>query len=168
MSSLPIVADHLCHAAKTKPADEADAFGRTAFNRYYYAAYLSTRDLLIQIDRSWARSPHGNIPEILEIDLIKRLRMALRPLQAKGLVAEGKAKSLVSQAGSAGGEMASILRIAYKVRITADYMPEEKVIFEPATFRLATHTEAEAKQWLLRIDRAKGILLNVAKEVGLV
>ncbi len=94
--------------------------------------------------------------------------MALRPLQAKGLVAEGKAKSLVSQAGSAGGEMASILRIAYKVRITADYMPEEKVIFEPATFRLATHTEAEAKQWLLRIDRAKGILLNVAKEVGLV
>ena len=37
MSSLPIVADHLCQIAKSKLADEADAFGRTAFNRYYYA-----------------------------------------------------------------------------------------------------------------------------------
>ena len=64
--------------------------------------------------------------------------------------------------------MASILRTAYKVRITADYTPEEKVIFEPATFRLATHTEAEAKQWLIRIERNKGIILNVAKELGLV
>ena len=168
MSSFPIVADHLCIAAKAKQADEADAFGRTAFNRYYYAAFLSTRDLLIQIDRSWANLPHGNIPGILETDLIRRLRKALKPLQDKGLVAEGKAKSLVNQAGSAGGEMASILRMAYKVRVTADYMPEEKVIFDPATFRLATHTEAEAKQWLLRIDRNKGILLSVAKEAGLV
>lgn len=168
MNSLPLVADHLSHTAKAKLADEADAFGRTAFNRYYYAAYLSTRDLLIQIDRSWARSAHGNIPEILETDLIKRLRAVLKPLQAKGLVAEGKAKSLISQAGAAGGEMASILRMAYKVRVAADYMPDEKVVFESATFRLASHTESEAKQWLLRIDRAKGILLSIAKEAGLV
>lgn len=168
MSSLPIVADHLCRVAKETQADEADAFGRTAFNRYYYAAFLSTRDLLIQVDRSWAHTPHSNIPEILEMNLMKKLRAALKPLQIRGLVAEGRARSLVNQAGSAGGEMAAILRMAYKVRITADYSPEVKVIFEPATFRLATHTEAEAKQWLLRIDRSKGILLNVAKEVGLV
>lgn len=52
MSSLPSVADHLSQIAKSRHADEADAFGRTAFNRYYYAAFLSTRELLMQIERS--------------------------------------------------------------------------------------------------------------------
>lgn len=168
MSSLPKVADHLAQVAKARTADEADAFGRTAFNRYYYAAFLSTRELLAQIDRSWSRAPHGNIPELLELDLIKRLRAALKPLRAEGLVPEGRARSLINQARAAGGDMASILRTANKVRVTADYLPDEKVVFEPTTFRLATHTEAEAKRWLLRIDRNKGIVLNVAKEVGLV
>jgi len=64
--------------------------------------------------------------------------------------------------------MASILRTANIVRVTADYRPDEKVVFEPTTFRLATHTEAEARQWLRRIDRNKGIVLSVAREVGLV
>jgi hypothetical protein len=168
MSSLPSVADHLSQQAMSRHADEADAFGRTAFNRYYYAAFLSTRSFLLQIERSWSRAPHGNIPDLLEVDLIKRLRVALKPLQTKGMVPTGRAKSLISQAGAAAGDMASILRTAYKVRIAADYEPETKVAFEPTTFRLATHTEAEAKQWLIRIDRNKGILLNVAKEVGLV
>lgn len=168
MNSLPTVAEHLGQVAKAKLLDEADAFGRTAFNRYYYASFLSTRQLLIQIDTSWAHTPHGNIPVLLETDLVKRFRTAIKRLQVNGLVSENRSKSLVSQAGTAGGEMASILRTAYKVRITADYTPEEKVIFEPATFRLATHTEAEAKQWLIRIERNKGIILNVAKELGLV
>jgi hypothetical protein len=168
MSSLPIVADLLSNVAKTRHADEADAFGRTAFNRYYYAAFLSTRDLLIQIERGWSRTPHGNIPSLLEEDLLKRLRTKLKPLQIKGIVPDSRAKSLISQAGAAAGEMASILRTAYKVRVAADYEPDEKVTFEPATFRLATHTEAEARNWLLRIDRSKGIILNVAKEIGLV
>ena len=168
MNSLPLVADHLSQEAKSRHADGADAFGRTAFNRYYYAAFLSTRELLMQIERSWSRAPHGNIPDLLERDLVKRLRTTLKRLQTKGTVAEGRAKSLVSQAGAAAGDIASILRMAYKVRITADYEPEERVAFEPTTFRLATHTEAEAKQWILRIDRNKGIILNIAKEVGLV
>lgn len=168
MSLLPIVAKHLSDTARIKAGEEADAFGRTAFNRYYYAAFLSTRELLLQIDSSWAHAPHRNIPDLLERDLVKRLRTALKALQAKGLVTEGKAKRLINQTHAAGGDMASILRIAYKVRITADYIPEEKVHFEPGTFRLATHTESEAREWLRRINRKKGVLLNISKEVGLV
>lgn len=168
MSSLPQVAEHLAREAKRRTADEADAFGRTAFNRYYYAAFLSTRELLTQIDRSWSGAPHGNIPELLESSLICRLRTLLRRLRTKGLVPEDRANRLLSQARAAGSDMASILRTANIVRVTADYRPDEKVVFEPTTFRLATHTEAEARQWLRRIDRNKGIVLSVAREVGLV
>lgn len=168
MSSLPSVADHLSKEAKSRHADEADAFGRTAFNRYYYAAFLSTRELLTQINASWSRESHSNIPDLLEGALLTRLRTALKRQRARGIVPEGRAKTLVSQAVAAAGDMASILRAAYKVRVVSDYEPEEKVTFEPATFRLASHTEAEAKRWLGRIDHKKGIILNVAKEVGLV
>jgi uncharacterized protein (UPF0332 family) len=168
MSSLPSVADHLSREAKSRHADEADAFGRTAFNRYYYAAFLSTRELLMQISASWSGGAHSSIPDLLEGALLKRLRTELKQQRTKGLVAEGKANSLLSEAGAAAGDMASILRMAYKVRVAADYEPEEKVTFRRGTFVLATHTEAEAKQWLVRIDRSKGIILRVAKEVGLV
>lgn len=168
MSSLPTVAEHLSQEAKSRHADEADAFGRTAFNRYYYAAFLSTRELLMQLDRSWSGESHANIPGLLEGALVKRLRITLKPLKIKGIVPHGKAESLLSQAGAAAGDIAAILRIAYKVRVAADYEPDEKVSFESTTFRLATHTEAEAKQWLIRIDRSKRVILNVAREVGLV
>lgn len=168
MNFLPRVAEHLCKAARSSNSGEADAFGRSAFNRYYYAAYLSTRDLLAVIDGAWSRTPHSNIPGILEDDLRKRFQRNLKRLQDKGLISEGKAKSLASQVGAAGSEIASVLRVAYTVRVTADYIPEEKVIFEPTTFQLATHTEAEAKNWLKRVDRNKGIVLNAAREIGLV
>jgi uncharacterized protein (UPF0332 family) len=163
------VADHLSQVAKSRKADEADAFGRAAFNRYYYAVFLSSRDLLMQVERSWSQTPHKNIPDLLEEALVNRVRDSLKKDKKHyGLVKEGRAKSLLNQAIAATGEIAGILRTAYDVRITADYKPEEKVIFEPPTFRLATHTEAEAKQWLTRIDRNKGIILSVAKEIALV
>jgi hypothetical protein len=168
MTSMQTVAHHLSCVAKSRSSDEADAFGRAAFNRYYYAAFLSTRQLLSCVERSWARSPHSAIPDLLEQSLTKKLISALKRLEKNGLIAHGKAESLVSQARTAAGETSSILHMAYKVRVIADYEPEEKVSFELSTFCLATHTEAEAKQWLARIERNKGILLRVAKEVGLV
>jgi len=42
MTSLLGVANHLSVAAKAKTGDDADAFGRTAFNRYYWLYALSS------------------------------------------------------------------------------------------------------------------------------
>lgn len=168
MSSMTSVAHHLSQEAKSRREDEADAFGRAAFNRYYYAAFLSTRELLVRIERSWSSEAHSKIPGLLEDALMKRIRKSIKDFQAKGVLPKGRAHSLVTQAGAATGDIASTLRSAYKVRVTADYKPEERVAFEPNTFRLATHTEAEARQWLTRIDRNKGIILSVAGEAGLV
>lgn len=171
MSSLPLVADHLSQEAKSRcanQADEADAFGRAAFNRYYYATFLSTRQLLMQVESSWSESQHSTIPNLLEKSLVKKLRAALKPLRKKKVIAEGKAESLLRQVGAAAGDTASILRMANNVRITADYRPEEKIVFEASTFKLATHTEAEAKEWLPRIERNNGVILKVAREIGLV
>jgi hypothetical protein len=91
MSFLPSVADHLSKAARNAGGGEADAFGRSAFNRYYYAAFLSTRELLATIERSWKGVPHSNIPDLLENDLRTRFQREMKRLQDKHLISEGKA-----------------------------------------------------------------------------
>jgi len=166
MDSLLSVAEHLAQQAKLRPPDIADAYGRTAFNRYYYAAFLSTRELLIHVERSWSQPRHNNIPTLLKKTLVERLRTDVNRLRTKGVFTDGKAKSVLNKAISSATEMASILETAYIARVTADYEPEQKVVFEASTFRLATYTEAEARHWPTRINRHKGIILNVMKEIG--
>lgn len=168
MVALQQVADHLTACAKARTGDEADAFGRSAFNRYYYATFLTTRDLLVRIDSAWAKTRHAHVPTVLEQDLLKRVRTTVKGLEARGILAHGRGRSLINQANAASGDIASILRSAYEVRRSADYAPEERVVFEPTGFRLATHSDVEAKNWVTRVERAKGILINVSKELGLV
>ena len=50
-----VVAERLSEIALAEPVEEyADSYGRSAFNRYYYATYLITRDMLRQLN------PPGN------------------------------------------------------------------------------------------------------------
>lgn len=171
MNSLPSVADYLSDEAKLRnanSADEADAFGRTAFNRYYYAAFLSTRDLLKRIERPWSKQAHKNMPDLLEKALTRKLGGFLKQQQRKGLMTASEKRRLNTQMRAAAAEMSNVLRAAYGVRLTADYEPEERVEFYGSTFRLATYTQAAAKRWLHRIDHSKGIILNVARVAGLV
>jgi hypothetical protein len=58
-----VVAKRLSEIALNEVSEtDADAFGRSAFNRYYYASYLITRDMLRQLDPSWTRTGHSKIP----------------------------------------------------------------------------------------------------------
>lgn len=168
MTALSQVADHLTACAKGRSGDEADAYGRSAFNRYYYAIFLTTRDLLVQINRSWLRTSHANVPTVLEQDLLKLVRKTVRNLEKSEILFHGRGQSLINQASSATSEIASTLRLAYKVRVSADYIPEDRVIFEPTGFRLATHTNVEANKWLPYVESRKGILLRILKELSLV
>ena len=71
MADLYDVAEHLSRQAKSsyKKGDSAyamaDAFGRSAFNRYYYASFLNVRDLVSTLDGRWARISHKGIPDLL-------------------------------------------------------------------------------------------------------
>ena len=64
MAGLRSVAEHLSTHAKVLGSGdaEADAFGRSAFNRHYYATFLTVRELLVAIDIAWAKTPHAEIP----------------------------------------------------------------------------------------------------------
>lgn len=162
------VAEYLSSEAKQQKGAEADAFARSAFNRYYYAAFLSVREFLASIDSKWGSQNHSSLPDLLEKTLVERVRKQAKDLQKKELISESRQYALSKQAAQASTEIASILRIAYNVRVVADYKPEQLVSFNHADFELAQHTRAEAMNWKLRVDLAKGTLLRISKELGLV
>ena len=139
--------------------DDADLYGRSAFNRYYYAAYLSTRELLKQLDDTWARTGHKSIPELLEGSVVNRLKAVARK--------QGNPQA-INSAYRAASEIANVLRTAYEVRIVADYQPDTLVVFHANTFKLVNHSAAEAERWASRVEAPKGTLLRLYRELGIV
>lgn len=167
MSELHPVGEHLAARAKAEGGECADAFGRSAFNRYYYAAYLSVRDLLKQINPKW-KAQHSGIPDLLEDAVINLIRKEAAKQMKSSLISRSDKSRMTSQAATAASELANVLRTAYAVRVTSDYEPEQLLIFDKGTFSLLNRTEGEARSWLASVSLYKGQLLHVAKELALV
>jgi hypothetical protein len=168
MSALVEVAEHLSDQARKESGARRDAFGRSAFNRYYYASFLSVRELLVEIDSSWSTTPHANFPSLLQDALVKQVRREAKKQERAGIISPGSASSLITQAASATSEIASVLRVANAARVAADYEPEITVEFDANGFRLDGKTDATARGWKGRVDRMKGVLLHVCKELAIV
>jgi hypothetical protein len=168
MPGLLDVADYLSDRAKKLGGDEADLFGRSAFNRYYYACFLTVRDLLAKLDEAWARQPHSNIPDLLEGKVIKRMKESARQQHKAGIISEKRSKSVIHEASSAASDIASVLKVAYSVRVTADYDPNQSVTLQQGTLWLIEHSDAEARNWKVQVEQRKSVLLRISKELGIV
>lgn len=107
---------------------ERDLFGRSSFNRYYYATYWIVRDLLKSLDASWASQSHAGVPKLLGGQVHDVL---LRGKARARRTADTQLVSLCSQALSAVTELSSIMTAAYAIRVVADYQPENSIKFEP-------------------------------------
>jgi hypothetical protein len=140
-------------------ATNADLFGRSAFNRYYYAAYLSARELLQELNPKWAATPHKAIPDLLEGIVVDQLKAIAKRQGQHGTV---------TSAYKAASEIANVLRTAYAVRVVADYRPNNRVDFSNGTFKLVDHSVAEAASWVRRVDGPKGTLLRLYRSLGIV
>ncbi|TCT81688.1 hypothetical protein EDC48_12846 [Gibbsiella quercinecans] len=168
MSDFHKVAEHLSQHAKKCKDDTADAFGRSALNRYYYATYISVREFLGTMDKSWEGQSHGTIPPLLEGELLKRIRTAAASQERLGLITTPKSKGYISSASNAASSIASILKSAYSIRVISDYKPNIKLTFNNGGFSCGGHTDSEARSWKSKVDAQKGILLNISRELGIV
>ena len=53
---MKIVGHHLQQEAIRRTSDaEKDVFGRSSYNRYYYAAFLTARSLFVSLDPGWEK-----------------------------------------------------------------------------------------------------------------
>jgi len=104
---MKIVGDHLTGvAANRADVSECDLFGRSAFNRYYYAAYLITRDMLTQLDPAWGKTSHGGIPDLLEDSVINKIRKEARIQEKAGILSKTGASNIRTAAASAVAQLA--------------------------------------------------------------
>lgn len=148
--------------------NNADLLGRSAFNRYYYAAFLITRETLGYMQPNWKGTAHAEIPNLLMNGLRKPARSALNKQLKSGLLDKGDESRILSALNATGSDLAQLLKLAYDARILADYEPEIKTTKDGNVICLKNHKLTTARQWPQQATRHCAILKRIWKEIGLV
>lgn len=141
------VAHHLKIEAQALPKGiERDCFGRSAFNRYYYAVFLDVKSALTSINSSRGELAHASIPEMLKGSIQKKLKNGrIQAIKSN----DTELIKLCSRAIAATEALAKLLDEGRATRVTADYHPEIPVNFltSRGDFQLNTVAVSDAQSW---------------------
>lgn len=161
---MELVAAHLyLEAAKQTTAAAQDQFGRTAFNRYYYATFLHTRACLSRLNSDWATLPHKDMPDVLKASVKKALNKGR--LQAVK-VQDADVANLCARAENAAIELSKILQEGYSLRKVADYRPEIPIVFlKGYDFALNSVEIKHAREWPCRAIGYVAIIVSAWKQI---
>jgi hypothetical protein len=158
-----VVARHLrdrALALSPQSGDDADLFGRSAFNRYYYSAYLTTKRLL-QPAFSEMPDKHAAIPDFLRGTVSKELkRRKVRALRVEDHVAT----RLAQYGCRAALELADVLVRGYSARVAADYHPEVSVSFYEYGFKLNEVQLNDAESWPHRAMQLSTLIISAKRQ----
>lgn len=142
-----LVADHLREQALARTGtDDFDEFGRSAFNRYYYATFLMIREKfytmgVLQVGQEL---PHANVPERLRGTLKKELSKARLKIHRSG---DKELTGKIHSAESAAEDLARMIEEAKAIRTLADYEPETAIVLSRRGFSLVDVDIDAAKAW---------------------
>lgn len=165
---MKVVGDKLREWAIREHNDnDADAFGRSAFNRYYYSSYLITRDMLKSLNPEWAKASHGNIPTILTEAITSRVRQAIKIAERARLIDPRTSSTSRQSLNVAVAELSNLLSMAYSIRVTADYEPEFRVVRAGNSMELNNCSLESAKSWPDKAALLSKTILKVWYELGI-
>jgi hypothetical protein len=163
---MKIVAKYLIDEALRRSLEtEIDLFGKSAFNRYYYATFWIVRDTIAQIDSKWSEPSHAEIPDLLTGRFIKRFRTAIKKADGLGMK---KTSNLKVAANTAASELANLMRHAYLLRIQADYKIDAHACKQGDIIILQGTKSSEAAYWPEKAETLTASLLKVAKKIELI
>ena len=143
-----------------------DLFGRSAFNRYYYATYLITRETLELLRKEWAPTPHKGIPSLLRTTVTRVVTKELSRQEKSGGFHGGSA-TMRHEATQAASELSNLLEIAYDLRVLADYEPAQLVSRKGKSLSLGGHSLEEASRWPQRALVNTKTIIRIWKQLGL-
>lgn len=119
---MQIVANHLFDEVQRRiDLAEKNWFGRSAFNRCYYATFLNVRDGLKRMNPKWSELPHKDIPEVLKGTIRKEFS---RGKTKASKVSDWDTMHMCQRAATAALELSDLMTKGYATRIVADYYPE--------------------------------------------
>lgn len=130
--------------ARRSNAEDFDQFGRSSFNRYYYALFLIVRSMILEFNPTWDAT-HSSIPQMLTGSIEREIKQYRSNAQRLG---QSDAILLCNRAISALAALAELMRTANTARVTADYNPNIKIVDESAArFSLGTTNITDAHSW---------------------
>ncbi len=163
-----MVAEKLVEIAKGESdAEKIDAFGRSAFNRFYYASYLITREMLDILNPAWSRTGHKNIPELLTKRVAKKIRKELKKQSDHGLIQPSQDSRYRDQINASISELSDLLQTAYRIRVIADYEPGSKIKINRSGIELGGAKLATAEKWPNRVSKHTKSIMKIWNELGL-
>ncbi|MDP5459573.1 hypothetical protein [Alishewanella sp. SMS8] len=145
----------------------SDLLGRSAFNRYYYASFLITRETIKSMQISPKFVKHAEIPIILQEGLKKKAKPRLDKLVREGLMDKGTYSRLLTDLNVVGNELAELLQHANDARVLADYEPEIKTERDGSVIKLKDYKLTTAKVWPSKARQLCGRLLRIWRDIGL-
>lgn len=135
----------LTEAVSRSSSEEKDLFGRSSYNRYYYATFLRVRSLVMRLDPDWARLPHAAYPELLNGQIRRALDNGRLRAQKTG---DADVVQACAHAHSAARALTKLMTESSAIRVTADYYPEVPIQFVGADrFSLGSVDIKTANSW---------------------
>ncbi|MBI0360664.1 hypothetical protein [Burkholderia oklahomensis] len=145
---------------------DANLYGRSAFNRYYYAVYLSVREMLQSGQPEYAGASHSDLPGLLEGAVLKRIKSEVQRQVKLQLLTHGEGEGMIHVATDALTSLADILRDGYRMRVIADYKPAVLAIVENKRVRLEDKNSDAARNWNKRARHAIGSIVSIWRKLG--
>lgn len=165
---MKVVGEQLQKWAQEKSElSEKDVFGRSAFNRYYYATFLITRETLGDLNPSWLCEKHKNIQNTLVTTVRKPVISELKKLVRQGIINPGEGSVAENNLKIATTELSNLLNQAYDLRCIADYEPEIHVSIDKKKLLLRNYKLNTASGWPGRASAYCKTIRKVWEEAGL-
>lgn len=164
-----IVGDHLAESALTQSNNSnSDLFARSAFNRYYYAVYLTVKERISKINPVWGNIPHKSLPELLTGKVTKFIKNDIKKKIKQGVFSPYEGESLKQKVVHSANELSNLLFDANRIRVIADYEPDVKVILKGSTFILDGEKISEAKRWKNIAEIHTNSIMKAYRDVGII
>lgn len=145
--------------------EEADLFGRSAINRYYYACFLDARKAVLHI-RPTLAIKHKELPINLKGTVAETVRKEISRLERLTVISSRDAISYRVVLNQAVSSLAETLEIAYKLRVTADYEPETKATRDGGVVLLGGTRSTKARDWHRDVAEAVGKMMKLWRALG--
>jgi hypothetical protein len=162
---MEVVAHHLqLEAVRRTIQQESDQFGRSSYNRYYYATFLRVRKMMSALDAGWSQLPHASYPATLRGAVKKKLQEGRKKALKVG---DHEVVAACAKAISAASEIASLMESASATRVVADYNPQIPVTFlENGRFSLNNINITDAHDWPVKADTWSSIVEKTWVNLG--
>ena len=144
-----IVGDHLrTHACGLASGADFDLFARSAFNRYYYAAFWITRRMLQDLGQPNDKLRHESIPEHITGKFRRNLLNEASSRRKSKVITSKDEARIKANIESATRGIAKVLTSAYLLRCAADYNADARAVCTLSDIRLMGSTGKDARNWV--------------------